>query len=113
MSDINILILGVLILISSLISIRLSITVAVIEVVFGVISGNLGILTPQSWMLYMATFGGVLITFLTGLEIDVAFMRNELRKIFLIGFLSFFVPFAIVSLFSYFIIGWNFYSNMS
>ncbi|MDR2830800.1 MAG: cation:proton antiporter [Methanobrevibacter sp.] len=111
MVDINPLVLGVLILISSLISIRLSITVALIEVVFGVISGNLGFLTPQPWMLYIATFGGVLITFLTGLEIDLDFMRNEFRKIFLIGFLSFIIPFVIVSIFSYFIIGWN--SNVS
>ncbi|MDR2623624.1 MAG: cation:proton antiporter [Methanobrevibacter sp.] len=107
MMDINPLILGVLILISSLISIRLSITVAIIEVIFGIISGNLGILTPQSWMLYIATFGGVLITFLTGLEVDMDFMKKKFREIFIIGFLSFFVPFVLVFLFSYFIICWN------
>jgi len=107
MIDTNSLVLGLLILISALISIRLSITVAVIEVIFGMIIGNLGFLTPQSWILFLATFGGVLVTFLTGLEIDTDFMKYQFKNIFLIGFSSFFVPFALVSIFSYFIVGWN------
>ncbi|MDR3223170.1 MAG: cation:proton antiporter [Methanobrevibacter sp.] len=107
MADINSLVLGIMILISALISIRLGITVAVIEVIFGILSGNLGFLTPQSWMLYIATFGGVLITFLTGLEIDNSFMKDNFGKIFITGFLSFFIPFTLVSLFSYFIINWS------
>lgn len=112
MIDTNSLVLGSLILISALISIRLSITVAVIEVIFGMIIGNLGFLTPQSWMLFLATFGGVLVTFLTGLEIDTDFMKDQFKKIFLIGFSSFFVPFALVSIFSYFIVGWNLFVSL-
>ena len=47
LSQANILILIIVILLSSLISLRLGMAVAIIELILGAIFGNLGILHPQ------------------------------------------------------------------
>jgi Kef-type K+ transport system membrane component KefB len=103
----NVLILIIVILLSSLISLRLGLAIAIIELLLGAIFGNLGILQAADWMTILATFGGILLTFMAGTEIDTQVMREKYKESFLIGFLSFLVPFIGVSLFTYFIAGWN------
>ncbi|MGN1186571.1 MAG: cation:proton antiporter [Methanobrevibacter wolinii] len=107
MVDVFPLILGLLILIASLISIKLGISVTIIEIVLGVIAGNLGIIRPEQWMIYIASFGGVLLTFLAGTEVDVELLKNKFKESLFIGIGSFIVPFLGVFLLSYYCIGWN------
>ena len=61
-------------------------------------------------MIYIASFGGILLTFLAGVEIDL--MNNNLKESFTIGFLSFLIPFIVVFLITYFIIGWGLNSSL-
>ncbi len=107
LSQANILILIIVILLSSLISLRLGMAVAIIELILGAIFGNLGILHPTDWMTLLATFGGILLTFMAGTEIDTHVMREKYKESFLIGFFSFLAPFLFVLLFTYFVAGWN------
>lgn len=107
LSQANILILIIVILLSSLISLRLGMAVAIIELILGAIFGNLGILHPEDWMTLLATFGGILLTFMAGTEIDIQVMREKYKESFLIGFFSFLAPFIGVLLFTYFVAGWN------
>jgi Kef-type K+ transport system membrane component KefB len=107
LSQANILILIIVILLSSLISLRLGMAVAIIELILGAIFGNLGILHPEDWMTLLATFGGILLTFMAGTEIDTQVMREKYKESFLIGFFSFLTPFIFVLLFTYFVAGWN------
>lgn len=107
MVDVFPLILGLLILIASLISIKFGISVTIVEIVLGVIAGNLGIIRPEQWMIYIASFGGVLLTFLAGTEVDVKLLKNKFKESLLIGIGSFIVPFLGVFLLSYYGIGWN------
>jgi Kef-type K+ transport system membrane component KefB len=58
-------------------------------------------------MTYLATFGGILLTFLAGTEIDTRLMRQKFKQSFLIGALSFLLPFAGVSAFTYYVSGWS------
>ena len=58
-------------------------------------------------MRYIASFGGILLTFLAGAEIDVKLMQDNFKESFTIGFLSFLIPFIGVFLVTYFIIGWG------
>jgi Kef-type K+ transport system membrane component KefB len=81
--------------------------VAIIELILGAIFGNLGILHPEDWMTLLATFGGILLTFMAGTEIDTQVMREKYEESFLIGFFSFLAPFIGVLLFTYFVAGWN------
>ena len=103
---INVLVLVIIILLSSLISLRLGLAVAIIELLMGAIFGNLGFIHVTNWMTLVATFGGILSTFMAGTEIDVNLMREKYKESFLIGFFSFLAPFIGAFLFTYFIAGW-------
>ena len=107
MADVFPLILGIIILLASVISIKTGISVTVVEIAIGVIIRNLGFFHSESWMIYIASFGGILLTFLAGVEIDVDLMKDNFKESFTIGFLSFLIPFIIVFLVTYYIIGWE------
>ncbi|MCE8427913.1 MAG: cation:proton antiporter [Candidatus Methanoperedens sp.] len=99
-------IVGILVFISSLISLRVGLSVAIIEILFGAIAGNLGV-QPDEWMLYLASFGGILLTYLAGTEIDTKLMKERFKESFLIGALSFLLPFIVVFLYAYYLADWN------
>ena len=79
---------------------------------FGVIAGNLGIIHSETWMIFIASFGGILLTFLSGTEIDVKLMREKFKETFLIGFLSFLIPFILIFLVVHFLVGWNLMASL-
>jgi Kef-type K+ transport system membrane component KefB len=105
--DATLLLVGIIILLASLISLRLGLSVAIIELILGALFGNLGVLYVESRMSLVAGFGGILLTFLAGTEIDTDLMREKFIQAFLIGFLSFLMPFIGVFLFAYFGAQWG------
>jgi Kef-type K+ transport system membrane component KefB len=100
------LVFGALVLAASLISLKLGLSVAIIEIILGAISGQFG-LPVEDWMTYLAGFGGILLTFLAGTEIDTDMMKQKFKPSFLIGFFSFLLPFLGVAAFTYFVTHWN------
>ena len=92
---------------ASLISIRLGVSVALLEIGMGVIGGNVLGLHTTSWIDFLATFGSGLLTFLAGAEIDPDSLRRHLRVSLTVGFVSFAAPFAAAFAFAYFVAGWN------
>jgi Kef-type K+ transport system membrane component KefB len=94
-------------LISSLVSIRLGISVALIEIGVGVVGGNYLGLHTTPWIDFLAAFGAVLLTFLAGAEIDPEALRRHLRQSLTIGAISFAVPFAAAFLVAYLVLGWQ------
>jgi Kef-type K+ transport system membrane component KefB len=105
-SDLIPLVVGIIIFISSLISLRVGLSVAIIEILLGSITGYFG-LKPEEWMLYLAGFGGITLTYLAGTEIDLQLMKSKFKESFLIGFFSFLLPFIGVFFYTYFIAKWN------
>ena len=59
-------------LLASIISIRIAISVALIEIMVGVVAGNTIGLQLNEWVNFLAGFGAILLTFLAGTEIDRA-----------------------------------------
>jgi Kef-type K+ transport system membrane component KefB len=93
---------------ASLISIWAGISVALIEILVGVIAGNfLGIHASTEWINFLALLGSAVLTFLAGAEIDPYSLKANLRVSVLIGVLSFGIPFAVVWLFAQFVFGWS------
>ncbi len=79
-------------LLASLVSIRLGISVALLEIFMGVLAGNfLGIRTTP-WIDFLASFGSVLLTFLAGAEIDPESLRKHLKASLSIGMAAFLAP---------------------
>lgn len=94
-------------LVASLISIRLGISVALIEIGMGVIGGNFLGLHSTPWIDFLAMFGAGLLTFLAGAEIDPESMRRHAKVALTIGLVSFAAPFAAAFAFAYFVAGWD------
>ena len=118
-------------LIASLISIRAGISVALIEIVVGVIAGNLAVgleggalqfslasataesgglhhvLQSTEWTNFLALLGSGVLTFLAGAEIDPLSLKANWRASVLIGTISFAAPFAAAWLIAQFVFGWS------
>ena len=117
-------------LIGSLVSIRTGISVALVEILVGVVAGNLAVgleggtlhigiagagasrghlhhvLQSTEWTNFLALLGSGVLTFLAGAEIDPISLKANWRASVLIGVLSFAIPFAVVWAFAQFVFGW-------
>jgi len=94
-------------LVASLVSIRVGISVALIEIALGVVGGNFLGLHTTPWIDFLASFGAVLLTFLAGAEIDPDSLRRHLRPSLVIGGVSFAGPFVAAFAVAHFVLGWS------
>ena len=93
-------------LLSSLISIRLAISVALIEIIVGAVAGNIVHLSLTPWINYLAGVGSILLTFLAGAEIDPAVVRRHFWSSMSIGIMGFVAPYAGVLCYTHYIYNW-------
>jgi len=99
-------------LIASLISIRVGISVALVEILVGVVAGNAFHLGTSPWIDFLATFGSGLLTFLAGAEIDPDSLARHLRPALVIGSAGFIVPFAAAGAFAYWFAHWQLHAAL-
>jgi Kef-type K+ transport system membrane component KefB len=108
MSDIAIAaVLAATILVASMISVEIGLSVALIELVGGVIVGNAFDVGVPSWLAFIGTFAGIVLTFQAGAEVDVPQFKREWKASLSIGLVSFFAPFAVVGLVAYYALDWT------
>jgi Kef-type K+ transport system membrane component KefB len=93
-------------LMASIISIRVAISVALIEIMVGAVAGNVVGLTLTEWVNFLAGFGAILLTFLAGTEIDPQVVRRHFRSSMSIGVVGFFAPYLGVLLYARYLLGW-------
>ena len=100
-------------LLASLISIRIGISVALVEIFLGLVAGNLGahfgsaIFQPNAWINFLAGFASVVLTFLAGAEIEPESFRRQLKPTLAIGIVSFLLPFLGAWAYAYWVSGWT------
>lgn len=94
-------------LLASLISVRIGVSVALVEICVGIAGGNVFGIQPTSWILSLAGFGSVVLTFLAGAEIDLDVMKNKWKETLGIGLASFLVPCLSVMAVAYWGAGWS------
>ncbi len=100
-------------LLASLISIRIGISVALVEIFLGFVAGNCGsyfgstLFQPTQWINFLAGFASVVLTFLAGAEIEPETFRRQLLPVLAIGLVSFLFPFLGAWAYTYWISGWN------
>ena len=108
MSDIAIAaVLAATILVASTISVEIGLSVALIELLGGVIVGNAFDVSVPGWLAFIGTFAGIVLTFQAGAEVDVPQFKREWRASLSIGLVSFFAPFAVVGLLAYYALDWS------
>ncbi len=99
-------------LLASLISMRVGISVALVEIFLGFVAGNIGtsmgwtIFKPTGWINFLAGFASVVLTFLAGAEIEPEAFRRLWKPSLTIGFVSFLFPFLGCMAFAYYVGGW-------
>jgi len=101
------LIIASLVFLGGVISVETGISVALIEITLGVIGGNFLNLSPTPWLTFLAGFGGILLTFLAGAEVDLVILREKAKESLLIGGISFLAPFLGTIAYCYWIAHWT------
>jgi Kef-type K+ transport system membrane component KefB len=86
-------------LLASVVSVEIGISVALIELALGVALGNTFHLNPDAgWLVFIAGFASVVLTFLAGAEVDPDDFRERFGASIAIGVVSFAGPFAAATL---------------
>jgi Kef-type K+ transport system membrane component KefB len=94
-------------LVATLLSIRIAISIALLEIIVGVFGGNFLPLQRTEWVNFLAGFGSILLTFLAGAEVDPIVMKKKFKESMSIGAIAFFAPFFGVLAYAYYIAGWS------
>jgi Kef-type K+ transport system membrane component KefB len=101
-------ILGGAVLVASMVSVEAGVSVALIELAFGVALGNTFNLDPNaSWLVFIAGFASVVLTFLAGAEVDPDDFRERFWASIGIGVVSFVGPFVAATLIALGPLGWS------
>lgn len=99
-------------LLASLISVRLGVSIALVEIAVGVAAGNLWQVPQTEWTGFLASVGAVILTFLAGVDIDTKVLRAKLLETVSIGVLSFLVPFLAALAWAYWASGWDLQASL-
>jgi Kef-type K+ transport system membrane component KefB len=98
-------------LIAAVVSIRIAVPAALVEIVIGALAGNIpGIrehVTQTDVVVFLASAGSLVLTFLAGAEIDPVSLRNHWKASLSIGVVSFALPFAGAFAFCRFVLDWH------
>ena len=100
---------------ASLLSVRIGVSVALVEILVGAIVGNIpGIkehVQQTDYTTLLAGVGSILLTFLAGAEIDPVSLRRHWRASLSIGLASFALPLIGAFCFTRFIFDWNLHAS--
>lgn len=94
-------------LLSSLISLRIGISVALVELIIGILAGNSVHPRVTEWINFLASFGAIVLTFLAGAELESQTLKRFWKESLVLGILSFLVPFGLSRLAAQFLLGWE------
>jgi len=98
-------------LLAAVVSIRVAVPAALVEIVVGALAGNIpGLrehITQTDVIVFLASAGSLVLTFLAGAEIDPASLREHWRASVSIGLVSFALPFGAAFGFCALVLGWT------
>jgi Kef-type K+ transport system membrane component KefB len=101
-------VLAATIVLASIISVEVGLSVALIELGLGVVVGNVFNVDPNvNWLVFIATFASIVLTFLAGAEVDPDDFRERWVASVSIGVVSFIGPFVVAGLIAYGPLGWD------
>ena len=99
-------------LLASLISVRLGVSIALVEITVGMIAGNLWAVPQTEWTGFLASVGSVILTFLAGVDIDTKVLRRKLLETVSIGLLSVLIPFLGALAWAYWVTEWGLQASL-
>jgi len=102
-------------LVATFLGTRLKISNALTEITVGIAAGAIAVRyfgpeslgAKQPWLVFVASTGAILLTFLAGCELDPGTMRTKWREVLLVGLVSFAAPFFGCTTVARFVLGWS------
>ena len=102
-------------LLSTIIANRLKISNALMEIIIGAIVGfiafKIGYANKLSldadWMKFLAGLAAVMLTFLSGTELNPDSIKTKIKEITTVGLVGFLAPFVGATLLAYFLLNWG------
>ncbi|MFA4873843.1 MAG: cation:proton antiporter [bacterium] len=100
---------------STILSSHLRISMALMEICVGIVAALVaqkffGMEMPGRdlpWLKFIAGSGAVLLTFLSGAELDPTVLRMKWKEVIVVGTVGFFAPFLGCAAIAHYILGWN------
>jgi len=101
--------------ISTIFANRLRISMALMEIIFGTIVGYIAfklnvtdkLALNADWLKFLAGLAAIMLTFLSGTELNPDAMRKKFKEVTLVGLTGFFAPFIGAALVAYYLLGWD------
>ena len=101
-------VLAAAVVLASMISVEIGLSVALLELALGVVFGNALSLDPNAdWLVFVANFASIVLTFLAGAEVDPDDFRERFGASLAIGLVSFVGPFVVSTAVAYVLLGWT------
>ncbi len=102
-------------LISTILAYKLKISMALVEICVGALAGFIAtqyigpdaMHANEDWLIFIASSGAILLTFLAGAELDPASLKTKTKEIMVIGFIGFLAPFLGCTAIARFILQWD------
>ena len=102
-------------LLSTFISNRLKISMALMEIITGAVIGFIAfklnatskLALDAEWLKFCAGLGAIMLTFLAGAELKPETMKSKIKEVSVVGLVGFFAPFIGCSLLAYFVFDWG------
>jgi len=102
-------------LISTIIANRLKISNALMEIIIGACIGFIALKTgltgklalDTDWMKFLGGLAAIMLTFLSGTEMNPDSVRSKFKEITIVGLVGFIAPFLGASLIAYYILDWG------
>ncbi|MGC8771752.1 MAG: cation:proton antiporter [Brevinematia bacterium] len=100
---------------SAVIAYHLKISIALVEICVGVIFAYIATLigkgnfieTNSEWLKFLASSGAILLTFLSGTELEPEVIRKKFKEVSLVGLIGFFAPFLGCTALAYYLLKWD------
>jgi glutathione-regulated potassium-efflux system ancillary protein KefC len=102
-------------LVATVLGSRFKVSNALMEITVGLLAGTVAthyagpdaLGARQPWLVFIASTGAVVLTFLAGAELDPATMRTRWREVLVVGLVSFAAPFLGCAAIARFVLGWS------
>ncbi len=99
---------------------RLRISIALIEIIVGVVAaffigrafGSEAMGANEPWLKFIASSGAILLTFLAGTELDPASLRAKWKEVWIVGLVSFLAPFLGCTAIARWLVGWDMQASL-
>ena len=104
---------SVVIVLAGVIGVRSRISSSIFEVAAGVIVANVIGFSLPSWLDLFGTFGGLVLTFLAGAEVEFVLLKSKAKESLAIGTMAFVAPLIGIFLFLTLVTDWTFHARLA